>query len=68
MRIDGGLGFHLPPPVDPRGVLCGKEHEVGVGFDAALELRHKQLAVVIQKPIQGLQNIRGSLERRNKTL
>lgn len=33
-----------------RRILCGKKHEVRVGVDGLLQLWHKQLPVVVQKP------------------
>ncbi len=35
-----------------RRILCGKEHEVGVGVDGLLQLWHKQLPVVVQEPVK----------------
>lgn len=51
--------LYLPAAVQPRGVLGGEEHESGVGLDDLLRLSHKQLPVVVQQPVEGLQDVGG---------
>ena len=49
----------LAPTVEARRVLCCKQHKVGVRANSFLCLRHKQLAVRVQQPIERLQHLRG---------
>lgn len=44
--------LYLAAPVETWGVLCGKQHELGVGLHGLLCLRDKQLPVVIQQLYQ----------------
>ncbi len=38
------------PRIETRGVLSRKEKEVRMGLDHLLQLRDKQLAVIVQQP------------------
>lgn len=51
------LSLYLAAPVETWGVLCGKQHELGVGLHGLLCLRNKQLPVVIQQLYQHAVNI-----------
>lgn len=51
------LSLYLAAPVETWGVLCGKQHELGVGLHGLLCLRDKQLTVVIQQLYQHAENI-----------
>lgn len=51
--------LYLPATVQSRGILGGEEHESGVGLDDLLRLGHKQLAVVVQQPVEGLKHVCG---------
>lgn len=51
------LSLYLAAPVETWGVLCGKQHELGVGLHGLLCLGNKQLPVVIQQLYQHAENI-----------
>lgn len=51
--------LYLSPTVETRGILRSKQHEPGMSLDNFLSLSHKQLPVVIQQSVEGLQNISG---------
>ena len=61
-----GPAQHLAPSIQPRRVLGSKEHEVRVGPHHFLELRYKQLAVIVKQPamFQELRGDAGSVFRR----
>ena len=50
MRAQRSAGQDTPLHTHTHNHLCGEEHEVGVGLDHLVQLRHKQLAVVVQQP------------------
>ena len=58
--VGKGLGEDLPATVHSGWVLGGKETEGGVGRDPRAGLGDKQLAVVIQQPVERFQDLGGS--------
>lgn len=50
---------YLSASVEPWGILCCKQHESGMSPDDFLRLSHKQFPVVIQQPVESLQDVGG---------
>ena len=54
------LGEYLAAPVRGAGrVLRGEEHEVRMRGDRLLKLGDEELAVIVEKTVQRLENVRG---------
>mmetsp|Transcript_53170 Transcript_53170/g.159130 ORF Transcript_53170/g.159130 Transcript_53170/m.159130 type:complete len:809 (-) Transcript_53170:45-2471(-) len=52
-------GQGLPSPVRAAGVLGGEQSKVRVGADRLVRLREVQLPIVVQQPIQSLEDLGG---------
>lgn len=50
---------YLSTSVETRGILGSKQQESGVSLDDFLCLGHKELPVVIEQPVESLQDVSG---------
>lgn len=53
------MNSYLSTTVEAGGILGSKQHEPRVGLDDFLCLGHKELPVVIEEPVESLQDISG---------
>lgn len=51
--------LYLSAAIKARGILGSKQHESRVGLDDLLRLGHKELPVVIEESVEGLQDVSG---------